>query len=157
VIVTRSSPATARAGARPVVLLVDRHRDTRDMYAHVLSHEGFDVDIADDSVEGASRLAHRLPELIVVEPSPRSDAAGYDWCRRVRQHADTCATPLVAVTAAAFPSDKERAFAAGCDVVLAKPCLPETLVSEVQRLLRRAPLTRTVGSGGRVPRADSDG
>jgi two-component system cell cycle response regulator DivK len=152
-IVPGSSTATARAPARPVVLLVDGHRDTLDMYAYMLSREGFDVDTADDGAEATSRLSCRTPAIIVVEPALGGAVSGDDFCRRVRSLADTRATPLLAVTGRVLPSDTQRAIGAGCDVVLTKPCLPETLVREVQRLLRRAPLAADGRIGSQAPPA----
>jgi len=132
-------PATTSVQARPVVLLVDGHADSLDMYSLMLSRAGFDVDTATDGVEAVAQLAQRVPAVIALELALSGGLSGYDLCRRVRGHKDTRAVPLVAVTSRAFASDAMRARAAGCNVVLTKPCLPGTLVSEVQRLLGLPP------------------
>jgi DNA-binding response OmpR family regulator len=123
----------------PIVLLVDGHADSLDVYALMLSRAGFEVDTATDGVQAVARLAERVPAIIALELALRGDVSGYDLCRRVRAHASTQAVPLVAVTARASASDAAQATAAGCDVVLTKPCLPDTLLTEVQRLLCLGP------------------
>jgi DNA-binding response OmpR family regulator len=130
--VQTSEIVSARA---PLVLLVDGDVDTREMYGLALSRAGFRVDRAGDGLQALARLARRTPAVIVLEPSVSGIITGHDLCRRVRADAATRTVPLVAVTARAFPADAVKAKAAGCQVVLTKPCLPETLVNEVRRLL----------------------
>ena len=124
---------------RPVVLLVDGHVDSLEMYSLTLSRAGFDVDTATDGVQAVARLAQRVPAVVALELALEGEVSGYDVCRRVRANIKTHGLPLVAVTAGAYPSDAARATAVGCDVVLTKPCLPDTLVSEVRRLLHLVP------------------
>jgi DNA-binding response OmpR family regulator len=100
-------PATATVvvDRLPIVLLVDGHADSLDMYALTLSRAGFDVDTATDGVQAVARLAERVPAIIALELALGGDVSGYDLCRLVRAHARTQAVPLVAVTAPAFASD----------------------------------------------------
>ena len=133
-----SLPATGHRPAvfeRPLVLLVDDDADSLDMYSLMLTRAGFDVDTAADGVHAVAQLGLRVPAVIALEVALRGEVSGYDLCRRVRAHTDTHAVTLVAVTARASASDAAKATAAGCNVVLTKPCLPRALVSEVQRLL----------------------
>ena len=43
--------------------------------------------------------------------------------------------PIIALTAHALASDREKAMEVGCDGYLAKPCEPRAVVAEVQRFL----------------------
>lgn len=130
--------------SRPSVLLVDGHADSIDMYALAFRHSGFDVATAATSDDAIVQLTHRMPSAVALELRLNGALSGYELCRRVRARADAHAVPLVAVTSLAYPSDVARATAAGCTVVLTKPCLPDTLVSEVRRLLARAAPTSRV-------------
>lgn len=125
----------AASTAPPVVLLVDGDVDTREMYGLAFSHAGFGVDTASDAVQAIACLARRRPAAIVLEPSVTGSISGHELCRRVRADAATRTVPLIAVTARAFPSDANAAKAAGCELVLTKPCLPDALVQEVRRLV----------------------
>jgi hypothetical protein len=55
-------------------------------------------------------------------------------------------TRNIVLSACVFEPDQRWAFDAGCDVFLPKPCLPEHLVRELQRLL-------TPGAQGQRPPA----
>ena len=43
--------------------------------------------------------------------------------------------PIIAVTANAFPEDKERCLQAGMDDYISKPFQPEELISKIRNLL----------------------
>ena len=59
---------------------------------------------------------------------------GVELVRRLREDERTKEKPVIVRTACAFDPDQSRAFSAGCDVFLPKPCLPESLVGETERL-----------------------
>jgi len=63
--------------------------------------------------------------------------------RNLKASAETRAIPVIAVTGWVKTDDLERALRAGCDSVLPKPCRPDELLAEIDRLLparwRRCP------------------
>jgi CheY-like chemotaxis protein len=65
------------------------------------------------------------------------DMSGLDLCRLLRERPQTERVPILALTGWAAPRDMERATEAGCDAVLSKPCPPEDIVRELQRLVMR--------------------
>jgi CheY-like chemotaxis protein len=60
---------------------------------------------------------------------------GWEVTARLKKDTRTRDIPIVALTAHALQEERERAERAGCDAFVAKPCLPEELLAEVQRLL----------------------
>ena len=60
---------------------------------------------------------------------------GVELVSRLRHDDCTRSTPIVVVTACAWPKDRERAERAGCDVFLPKPCLPNDLLDGVRQLI----------------------
>lgn len=117
----------------PLVLLVDRDFETRNLYRHSLMMSGWRVDEADDGREALAKAIDRHPNLVVTEIRlPFID--GYSLCELLRSDPVTHDVPIVVLTADAYPARLERARKAGADSVLVKPCLPEELQRELLRL-----------------------
>lgn len=125
-----SSPATAS----PLALIVDDHADTREMYALYLVSEGFQVVEADDCEQALGKAMTFLPDVIATDLR-LTDGSGMQLCRRLKEQDGTKAIPIIAVTGLAMPGDVQSALASGCVSVLVKPCLPDTLLREIKRVL----------------------
>jgi len=122
----------------PVVLLADPDEDSRFMYRYWLQDcHGFLVREA-GSISEAMRIAREtVPDVIATEMAfPGEDAN--ELCRRIREDVVTSGVRLIALTASVTPAQVQRAYLAGCHMVLPKPCLPETLLNAIQGLLQRA-------------------
>ena len=118
------------------VLLVEDNEDNLVVYRTILEHVGFRVLEARDGEEGVSRAKENLPDLILMDISiPRMD--GWQATRILRDDPRTSTIPIIALTAHALASDREKAMEVGCDGYLAKPCEPRAVVAEVQRFLGR--------------------
>lgn len=118
-------------------LLVDRDADTRLLYAEYLRQSAYEVEEAEDGREALAKAIARVPSVIVSE-TRLPGMSGYDLCRVLRSDLSTEFVPIVVVTGDAGPSDLKRAEDAGADTVLVKPCLPDRLGVEIQRLLARS-------------------
>jgi CheY-like chemotaxis protein len=131
-----SSPHT---GVKPVVLLVDDDRQCREMYARFLRQVGFDVAEAHNGNQALSKAVEQTPAIIVTDLAlPGLD--GYQLTRKLREAGPTGAVPIIAITGyGGFMDDTARALNAGCNAVLTKPCLPDRLLEEIERLLGRDP------------------
>ena len=118
----------------PLVLIVDDFQDNREMYAEFLRFSGLRVEEATNGLEALEKAATLLPDLIVMDLSlPGID--GWEATRRLKSDAATKHIPVVALTGHALAGYSEGARQAGCDGFITKPCLPETLLEEIQRTL----------------------
>ena len=121
--------------ARPLVLLVEDHADTRSMYAEYL---GLDFDIAEavDGLTALESIAARPPDLIITDLAlPRMD--GYTLITRLRGDARYQDIPVIALSGYSGAEHEARVKVTRPDAVLQKPCLPEDLVTTITDLLRR--------------------
>ncbi len=121
----------------PLVLLVDDDRECREMYARFLRAAGYDVAEAHNGNQALSKASEQPPSIVVTDLAlPGVD--GYHVARALRQQPETGRVPIIAITGyGGFMEDTQRAVAAGCDAVLTKPCLPDKLLEEIERLLAR--------------------
>jgi two-component system, cell cycle response regulator DivK len=119
----------------PTVLLVDLPHDDRAMYAEYLRVCGakpIEIDNTACALRGATAA-----DVIVTGIRVNGPFDGVELVRRLRAREGTHDKPIIVLTACAFEPEQQRAQAAGCDVFLPKPCLPDRLVSEIRALLTR--------------------
>jgi CheY-like chemotaxis protein len=114
-------------------LIVDGDEDTRDLYQTILVPREYSVEHATNGREALTLAIQHPPDIIVTETRLRH-VDGFCVCELLRANRDTRTVPIVVLTADARPESLERARRAGADVVLTKPCLPEVLLTEMDRL-----------------------
>lgn len=114
------------------VLLVDANPDGLELYATALALEGIRSATA-RSADEAIGVLHNTPPRVLVTGLRLPGTGGADLIRHVRQNAPG----NIYIVALSTDDDVEEhvARAAGCDVVLRVPCLPETLVGQLRRAL----------------------
>ena len=125
------TPLLARA------LIVDTDPDTRLMYAEHLRRSMYQIDEADDGREALAKAIFRRPSVIVTE-TRLPGLSGLDLCSLLRADPATRQTPIIILTADAFPHEIAVAERSGADTVLVKPVLPERLAVEIAKLLARS-------------------
>jgi CheY-like chemotaxis protein len=119
----------------PTILLVEDNELNRDMLSRRLVRKGYDVLIAEDGAKGLSAATDGKPDLILMDMSlPVLD--GWETTRRLKAAPETRAIPVIALTAHAMSSDREKAVAAGCDDYDTKPVEIERLLAKIERLLQ---------------------
>ena len=131
----------------PLVLVVDDYQDAREMYAEYLSFSGFRVVEAATGTEAVEKALALQPDVILMDLSlPGMD--GWAATRQLKSDDRTKRIPVLALTGHALAGASEGARLAGCDAFVTKPCLPDELVFEVRRMLRRRDGTSATVSGG---------
>jgi two-component system, cell cycle response regulator DivK len=126
---------------RTTVLIVDDNRDMREIYETYLVAKGFSVETASDGREGFDSAIHSPPDIVVTDLSmPHLD--GWEMIRRLKNDLRTAHIPIIACTGQILGASAERALDAGCDAYVMKPCLPESLLREVRRVLATHPSRR---------------
>jgi CheY-like chemotaxis protein len=118
----------------PKILLVEDNEMNRDMMCRRLQRRNFDVRIAVDGSEGVSMAISEAPDLILMDMSlPGMD--GMEATRRIKAHPATKHIPVIALTAHAMSSDREKALEAGCDEYDTKPVDLPRLLGKIEALL----------------------
>jgi CheY-like chemotaxis protein len=125
--------------ANPLVLVVEDYQDAREMYAAYLQFSGYRVAEATNGIEAIDKSIELLPDIILMDLAlPRMD--GWEATRRLKLDERTRHIPIVALTGHALAGHAEGARQAGCDSFVTKPCLPDALVAEIQRMLKVHPV-----------------
>ena len=90
------------------------------MLKNRLSRAGFTVIVATDGTQGVTMATSEQPDLILMDLT-LPDINGEEATRRLKADPATKSIPVIALTANAMASDRERAIAAGCDEFETKP------------------------------------
>ncbi len=116
------------------ILLVEDNELNRDMLSRRLIRRGYRVDLAADGMEGLQMAEATSPDLILLDLSlPGMD--GWEVLRRLKQHPVMKHIPVVALTAHALVTDRNRALEAGFDDYDIKPVEMPRLLKKMETLL----------------------
>ena len=124
----------------PLILIVDDNADSRRLYTLDFEAAGFRVEEAGQGFQGIDKAFKLSPDVILMDlMMPALD--GWETIRLLKGRARTRTIPIIALTGDTREDDLKLAKNAGCNALLLKPCLPEVVFAQVQRLLNLAPTT----------------
>ncbi|HEX8253844.1 MAG TPA: response regulator [Thermoanaerobaculia bacterium] len=118
------------------ILIVEDNELNRDMLSRRLERKGYDVLLAVDGEEGLAVARASMPDLILMDMSlPVID--GWEATRRLKAYPPLAHIPVIALTAHAMASDRDKAIEAGCDDYDTKPIELARLLGKMEALLLR--------------------
>ena len=121
----------------PKVLLVEDNEMNRDMLSRRLIRRGFEVLLAVDGEQGVATAEQEKPDIILMDMSlPVLD--GWEATRKLKAAPETSAIPVIALTAHAMATDREKAMEAGCDDYDTKPIELPRLLGKIEAMLTGA-------------------
>ena len=116
------------------ILLVEDNEMNRDMLSRRLQRRGYTVVNAEDGEKGLLLARSEAPDLILMDISlPAMD--GWEVTRLLKANQSTRHIPIIALTAHAMVSDREKAIDAGCDDYDTKPVDFGRLSEKIENLL----------------------
>lgn len=115
----------------PKILLVEDNEMNREMLSRRLRDLGHSVVVAHDGEQGHSMAFTEQPDLIVIDIGlPGID--GLEVTRLLKSNEEMRHIPIIVLTG--FPTNRESAFAAGCDDYVVKP----VAFSELQKMIQNS-------------------
>jgi len=115
------------------ILYVEDNDDNIYMLKNRLTRAGFTVIVATDGTQGVAMAGSEQPDLILMDLTlPNMD--GEQATRRIKADPTTNHIPVIALTANAMASDREKALAAGCDDFDTKPVELQRLLGKIRAL-----------------------
>jgi two-component system OmpR family response regulator len=118
----------------PHILVVDDHREIRDLVSRALAKEGFRVSAAGDGKAMRKALADGRIDLILLDLMlPGED--GLSLCRALRAESSI---PIIMLTAKGEEVDRVIGLEMGADDYLPKPFGRRELIARIRAVLRRS-------------------
>ena len=113
------------------ILLVDDVLLNQEVVSDMLSGVGMRVRIAANGLEALAAVAEHLPDCVLMDcQMPVMD--GYEATRKLRADGRYPNLPIIALTANALPSERQRCLDAGMNDYLAKPVRARDLFVALQ-------------------------
>jgi two-component system OmpR family response regulator len=118
----------------PHILVVDDHREIRELIARFLAKHGLRVSLAQGGAEMRQAMRAGAFDLVVLDiMMPGED--GLTLCRHLRQTSDI---PVILLTALSEDTDRIIGLELGADDYLTKPFNPRELLARIKAVLRRS-------------------
>jgi CheY-like chemotaxis protein len=106
------------------------------MYAAYLDLAGFRTLKANDGYQALALAVEYRPDVILMDLGlPGMD--GFEVTSRLKHDSRTSEIPVIALTAHATPHQFDQLVVSGFDDLILKPCLPDVLAEEVERVVKR--------------------
>jgi len=118
----------------PTILVAEDNSDLRRAMEILLVRLGFQVLTVCNGREAIEAVCIQKPALILMDMNmPIMD--GWSATCELKNDANTCEVPIIALTAYTLPGDQARCIAAGCDACLAKPVDFDLLSAQIHNIL----------------------
>lgn len=118
------------------ILIVEDEPSIAELISINLLHEGYVIKKALQTEEAAISIRNSLPDLIILDWM-LPGKSGVQFAKELRQNEQTCAIPILMLTAKGEEGDKVTGLDAGADDYVTKPFSPRELTARVRALLRR--------------------
>ena len=118
------------------VLLVEDNKINQLVVSKILKKAGFEVTLANNGFEALTKVETNDFDLILMDiQMPEMD--GYKATAEIRRHSNENkrAVPIIALTASAFLTEKEKAVLFGMNDHIGKPFSPDEMMEKIKNCL----------------------
>ena len=119
------------------ILIVEDCFANRDMLTRRLQRCGFTVCGAADGAAGVAMSASEMPDVILMDVA-LGEMDGWQATQLIKADVRTSSIPVIALTAHALASDREKSIEVGCADFDTKPVDLTRLLGKIQRCLSTA-------------------
>ena len=123
------------------ILLVEDSFANRDMLTRRLQRRGFTVCSAADGSTGVAMAVSEKPDVILMDVA-LGEMDGWQATRLIKADVRTSNIPIIALTAHALASDREKSVEVGCADFDTKPVDLTRLLGKIQGCFRSATISQ---------------
>jgi len=122
------------------ILLVEDNEMNREMLTRRLQRQGFQVACAVDGPQGVKAATEERPDLILMDVA-LGDMDGWEATQLIKANPASAHIPIIALTAHALASDRQKSIEVGCAEFETKPV-------DLPRLLKKITACLTLRDAG---------
>jgi CheY-like chemotaxis protein len=117
------------------ILLVEDNEENRDMLGRRLTRHGFAVCYAVDGPSGVQQASKEFPDIILMDVA-LGDMDGWEATRLIKGNPRTANIPIIALTAHALATDRQKSVEVGCAEYDTKPVDLPRLLAKINACLQ---------------------
>lgn len=114
------------------ILIVEDNEMNRDMLQRRLERKGYEVVCALDGPQGIAMAASDLPAIILMDVA-LGEMDGWEATTAIRANPATRHIPVIALTAHALESDRQKSISVGCVDFETKPVSLPQLIEKIEK------------------------
>ena len=119
------------------VMIVEDHPVNLKLATDILEIDGYEVWQCADAEIAQEQLKKELPDLILMDVAlPGMD--GLEFTRLLKADDKTNHINIIALTAFAMATDKDKAMEAGCNGYITKPINTRTFTKQILEIINKA-------------------
>ncbi|HET9459508.1 MAG TPA: response regulator [Sphingomicrobium sp.] len=128
-------------GGQPRLLVIESNRNYLGVIARRLGEFGYRIATADSAQAGLAEL-HRVPADLLLCSAKLPGTSGIELVRMIREDPANRDLPVMLIVGRSDTANAVKAFEAGADGIVRKPCHFEVLAAAIARQLTRAEAVR---------------
>ena len=115
------------------ILLIEDEKNIQNVYASLLKTSGYEVEVADDGIEGLDKAQKLIPDLIVLDlVLPKLD--GELVLEGLKEEEKTSGIPVLIISAKSDQNSIKNSLSMGADNYLVKPISRDEFLEAVKNL-----------------------
>jgi two-component system, cell cycle response regulator len=126
---------TPRPPQKPLVIVAEDERITRDLLTSILRANGYDVESVGDGQEAVERVSKGGVDAVLLDVM-MPKMGGLEACRLIKSVTADSFTPVLLVTVKTDPASRVEGLRIGADDYVCKPFEEAELLARVQAMLR---------------------
>ena len=114
------------------ILIVEDNEMNRDMLRRRLERNNYEVVCAIDGPQGVAMALSEMPAIVLMDVA-LGDMDGWEATKLIHGNAATAHLPVIALTAHALESDRQKSIEVGCVDFETKPVSLPDLITKIER------------------------
>jgi len=115
-------------------LVIEDDENNMKLITFILEKSGFTTIKAENGKKGIELALKEKPDFILLDIQ-LPDMDGTEVLKAIRKSDINDEIPVIAVTSYAMSGDREKLLEAGCSGYIEKPIDPETIITEIKRII----------------------
>ena len=120
--------------AKRTVLIAEDNELNMKLFKDLLEMKDFNTICIEDGHQVFEQVEKNKPDLILMDIR-LNDISGLDIIKRIKNVEELKHIPIIALTAYAMKSDKEKILDSGCESYMAKPIFIDTFFKEIEKFV----------------------